>query len=232
MASAALALRGVAALPAVLPAALAGVFAEVLLAVLAAALPAVLPAVLGASAAGATVDFGATASAVLPEISLEASAVFLPLAAVVFVVLVALRPAALAGAAALDAVVLDEADSALAALESEAPLESEESFSDVDSEDLDAALPEAVLPVAGLAAVLALLRVVVERLGLETSCDDASVAGCEAATGVSWSMVMKILLLRGAEPPRKFQPACHALTGMCRICSAAAPTRRAKAAAC
>ena len=220
LASAALALRGVAALPAVLPVALAGVLAEDLLAV--------LPAALGASAAGAAADLGATASAVLPEISLEASADFLALAVVVFAVLPALRPAALAVAAAFAAVVLDEADSAWAALESEAPLESEESLAGVDSEDLDAALPEAVLPEAGLA----LMRVVVERLGLETSCDDVSVAGCEAATGVSWSMVMKILLLRGAEPPRKFQPACHALTGMCRICSAAAPTRRAKAAAC
>ena len=224
LASAALPLRGVAALPAVLPAALAGVLAEDLLAV--------LPAALGDSAAGAAADLGATASAVLPEISLEASADFLALAVVVLAVLPALRPAALAVAAAFAAVVLDEADSAWAALESEAPLESEESLAGFDSEDLDAALPEAVLPEAGLAAGLALLRVVVERLGLETSCDYASVAGCEAATGVSWSMVMKILLLRGAEPPRKFQPACHALTGMCRICSAAAPTRRAKAAAC
>ena len=102
---------------------------------------------------------------------------------------------------------------------------SDVSFSGAESAFFAALLPAVVL-VAGLA-----LRAVGVRLGLETSCDDVSVAGCEAATGVSWSMVMKILLLRGAEPPRKFQPACHALTGMCRICSAAAPTRRAKASA-
>ena len=47
------------------------------------------------------------------------------------------------------------------------------------------------------------LRVVGVRLGLETSCDDVSVAGCEAATGVSWSVVMKILLLRGANASAK-----------------------------
>ena len=47
------------------------------------------------------------------------------------------------------------------------------------------------------------LRVVGVRLGLETSCDDVSVAGCEAPTGVSWSMVMKILLLRGANASAK-----------------------------
>ena len=38
---------------------------------------------------------------------------------------------------------------------------------------------------------------------METSCDDVSVAGCEAATGVSWSVVMKILLLRGANASAK-----------------------------
>ena len=47
------------------------------------------------------------------------------------------------------------------------------------------------------------LRVVGVRLGLETSCDDVSVAGCEAATGVAWSVVMKILLLRGANASAK-----------------------------
>ena len=44
---------------------------------------------------------------------------------------------------------------------------------------------------------MALLRVEGVRLGLETSCDDASVAGCEAATGVSWSMVMGSFQGRG-----------------------------------
>ena len=95
----------------------------------------------------------------------------------------------------------------------------------------DSAVFAAFLPAAGLAAVLG-LRVVGVRLGLETSCDDVSVAGCEAATGVAWSVVMKILLLRGANATAKISASMHALTGMCRMCSAAAPTRRAKAAAC
>ena len=47
------------------------------------------------------------------------------------------------------------------------------------------------------------LRAVGVRLGLVTSCDDVSEAGCEAATGVSWSVVMKILLLRGVNASAK-----------------------------
>ena len=69
LASVALPLRGVAVLPAALAGALPGVLAEDLLAV--------LPAALGASTAVAASDLGATASAVLPEISLGALAVFL-----------------------------------------------------------------------------------------------------------------------------------------------------------
>ena len=74
---------------------------------------------------------------------------------------------------------------------------SDVSFSGAESAFFAALLPAVVL-VAGLA-----LRAVGVRLGLETSCDDASVAGCEAATGVSWSMVMKILLLRGVNASAK-----------------------------
>ena len=56
--------------------------------------------------------------------------------------------------------------------------------SDVSCPGAASAAFAAFLPSAVLVAVLA-LRAVGVRLGLETSCDDVSVAGCEAATGVS-----------------------------------------------
>ena len=129
------------------------------------ALSAGLPEALAGSL-GASAEAEAGASVALPEISLEASADFLLLAAGAFAVLPALRPAALAVAAALDAGVGEE--SACAALEEGATLESRvlpesgASWVGVDSDALDAALPVAALaeagfPEAGLAAVLALL---------------------------------------------------------------------------
>ena len=136
---------------------------------------AVLMAVADAEGADAAVSAAlgvATASGALAEISLEAAAVFLLLAVAGLVVLPALRLDALA-AVVFEAEALGVEAGAFVAV-----------VSDVSCPGAASAAFAAFLPSAVLVAVLA-LRAVGVRLGLETSCDDVSVAGCEAATGVS-----------------------------------------------
>ena len=126
----------------------------------------------GADAAVSAASGVATASGALAEISLEAAAVFLLLAVAGLVVLPALRLDALA-AVVFEAEALGVEAGAFVAV-----------VSDVSCPGAASAAFAAFLPSAVLVAVLA-LRAVGVRLGLETSCDDVSVAGCEAATGVS-----------------------------------------------
>ena len=126
----------------------------------------------GADVAASAASGVATASGALEEISLEAAAVFLLLEVAGLVVLPALRLDALA-AVVFEAEALGVEAGAFVAVVSDV------SCPGAASAAFAAFLPSAVL-VAGLA-----LRAVGVRLGLETSCDDVSVAGCEAATGVS-----------------------------------------------
>ena len=126
----------------------------------------------GADVAVSAASGVATASGALAEISLEAAAVFLLLAVAGLVVLPALRLDALA-AVVFEAEALGVEAGAFVAV-----------VSDVSCPGAASAAFAAFLPSAVLVAVLA-LRAVGVRLGLETSCDDVSVAGCEAATGVS-----------------------------------------------
>ena len=127
----------------------------------------------GADVAVSAASGVATASCALAEISLEAAAVFLLLAVAGLVVLPALRLDALAAAVVFEAEALGVEAGAFAAV-----------VSDVSCPGAASAAFAAFLPSAVLVAVLA-LRAVGVRLGLETSCDGVSVAGCEAATGVS-----------------------------------------------